>query len=236
MMTRFFTQGVLALAATAVCVLPLGASPATAEVGMQNVALSCNDGTDLALALAPADLTQLSNAVAAINLYPAGDPPLACSLTQSNAAPSSSSGANGPHDFVVGGGQLPTSCGLMNFSISAHVANDAPVAPGQEGIGGTYNNSVGATSPCGHGSFTSKVDCLQVAGNTAQWTFNITHAKGPSFFGFPGAEGASGAKDNTPDELTREGGLETLSGPCNFFNAASNTTPLARGNIDVHDA
>src|SRR5207244_10546034 len=125
-----------------------------AEIGLQNVTLRCNDGTNLALALDTSALTQLSDAVAAISLYPVGDPPLACSLTQSTATSSSSSGANRPHDFVVGGGQLLTSCGLINFSISAHVAADAPVAPGQQGVGGPYNVSVGAASPCGEGCFT----------------------------------------------------------------------------------
>ena len=234
-MTRFITRGLLALTATALWAFAFGTSPAPADVGLQNVTLACNDGTNLPLSLDSTALLRLSSAVAAIGLYPAGDPPLACSLTNSTATSSSGSGANGPHDFVVGGGQFFTSCGLTNFSISAHVADDAPVAPGQREIGGTYNKSTGANGPCGEGSFTSKVDCLQTTGDFAQWTSNIKHAKGlSSFFGSPGVEVAELAIDNAPDALGAEGGFFT-SGPCAFAEEFP-TTPIVHGNIDVHDA
>jgi hypothetical protein len=233
-MNRSSMRGLFALIATAICALALGASPAGSDVGLQNVTLACNDGTNLVLALDAAEMTKLSGAVAAIGLYPAGDPPLSCSLTQSTATSSSSSGANGPHDFVVGGGQFLTSCGLENFSISAHVADDAPAAPGQQGIGGTYNLSTGATSSCGQGHLTSKIDCLQVPilGFLAQWTSKITHATGFRS-GSAGHELGARARDSAPDELSRDGG-DSTSGTCSFGGAL--TTPIARGNIDIHDA
>jgi len=43
-------------------------------LGLQNVTLSCTDGTLLNLELDATALTALADAVAAINLYPAGDP------------------------------------------------------------------------------------------------------------------------------------------------------------------
>lgn len=248
-MKKFQRRTALSLVAAALTALALfvptgtSAPDSAPDLGLQNASLSCSDGTLLQVALGTPELTALANAVTAINLYPAGDPALACSLTQSTGLSSSravsfsdSASANGPKDFAVGGGQyLSQLCGLVNFSFSAHVANNAPVAPGQQGVGGTYNNSVGAMSPCGGGSFTAKVDCVQVSGNVAQFTGVITHARGGPFFGFPGLEFALGVIDNSPDEITIEGGFAT-SGPCDFANAASNTTPIVRGNINVHDA
>jgi hypothetical protein len=218
--------------------LVLGVPTAAPDLGLQTVNLSCNDSTNFSLALDTTSLASLTDAVSAVNLYPAGDPALACGLTQTASTPSSSSAdPNGPHDFAVGGGQLLTpGCGLVNFSFSARVANDAPVAPGQPGVGGTYNGSAGATSSCGGGSFTAKVDCVHVSGNMAQFTAQITHAKGAAFFGSPGDEVVLAVTDNTPDEMTVEGGF-FASGPCSLFDvAAAYQTPIARGNINVHDA
>jgi hypothetical protein len=232
------------LTALALCVPASASAPAGAsDLGLQNASLSCSDGTLLQVALSTPELTALANAVTAINLFPAGDPALTCSLTQSTGLRfatagsfSDSASANGPKDFAVGGGKLlTTTCGLVNFSLSAHVANNAPAAPGQQGVGGTYNNSTGATSPCGQGHFTSKVDCVQVTGNVAEFTAQITHATGSPFFGSPGDEIAVAVKDNNPDELTIEGGF-FASGPCDFSFAAAFTTPIAQGNISVHDA
>ena len=204
----------------------------TADLGLQSAALSCNDGTQLTAALDPLGLAALSDAVAAVGLYPAGDPLLACSLDTSAA---SSTDPNGPKDFAVGGGQFTTStCGLVNFSLSAHVADNALPLPGQPDVGGTYNNSTGAMSTCGEGSFTAKVDCVVVTGNQVQFTAMITQAKGAPFFGNPGDEVAVAATDN-PDQLTIEGGFFTTS-PCNFETARFFLSPILRDNISVHDA
>jgi hypothetical protein len=233
-MLRLLRRCAIALAAVVPCVFAFGASAASSEVGLQNVNLACTDGTNLNVALDATSLTSLTNAVTAITLFPAGDPALGCSLSQST--PTSSSGdPNGPKDFAVGGGKYMSSiCGLVNFSLSAHVANDAPVVPGQPGVGGTYNNSTGATSPCGEGSFTAKVDCVQVTGNQAMLTAQEQQAKGTPFFGAPGDEVALAVKDNSPDELTIQGGFFT-SAPCDFNSAQFFTTPITQGNINVHD-
>jgi hypothetical protein len=232
-MQRVLTRTLLVFVPALLSALVLWVPAGTADVGLQSAALSCNDGTQLTAALDPLGVMALSDAVAAVGLYPAGDPPLACSLATSTA---SSTDPNGPKDFAVGGGQfMSNTCGLVNFSLSAHVANDAPPLPGQAGVGGTYNNSTGAMSPCGEGSFTAKVDCVVVSGNQVQFTALVTHAKGAPFFGTPGDEVAIAARDDTPDQLTFEGGFFT-SGPCDFSVAQSFLVPITRGNISVHDA
>lgn len=228
-MQRFLKRSILALVPMTLSALALWVPSGAADP--QDTALSCNDGTQLNVTLDPVALLALTDAVTAVNLYPAGDPALACSLTQSSGGD-----PNGPKDFAVGGGQLMTNtCGLVNFSFSAHVANDAPVAPGQPGVGGTYNNSTGAMSLCGEGHFTSTVDCVQVTGNLVQFTSEITHARGNPFFGNPGDEIALSARDDSPDQMTIEGGFFT-SGPCDFTSSQFFLTPIARGNINVHDA
>jgi hypothetical protein len=224
------------LATLAVMALCLVAAPTvSADTMLQNVNLSCNDGTNLNLALETASLVELANAVSAINLYPAGDPPLACSLSRSasarssTSANSSSANGNGPKDFAVGGGQYMTACGLTNFSFSAHAPNGV-TAPGT--ASGTLNASNGATSLCGQFNATSKVDCLQVSGNTADFTALIKHATG-FVSGDVGRELAVEAIDNTPDELTDDGGILTTA-PCVFDPGFP--TPITHGNISVHDA
>src|SRR6266550_8990602 len=83
MMKRFLKCAFLGLVPAALTALVLGVPTAAPDLGLQNVNLSCNDGTNLALALDVTAVTQLADAVSAINLFPAGDPALACGLTQS---------------------------------------------------------------------------------------------------------------------------------------------------------
>jgi hypothetical protein len=257
-MKRFLKRAFLGLVPAALTALVLGV-PTAAPTDVQSVNLSCNDSTNLTLALDATALTQLADAVSAINLFPAGDPALACGLTQpttltnpatptfssvssaSSPTTSSSSGnGNGPHDFAVGGGQYMTSCQLTNFSFSAHVPADTAATPPQPGAGGTFNISVPATSACGEGSYTVKIDCVSVSGNTAQFTglgLN-SHGTGP-FFAAKGVEVAVTAVDNsatnTPDELTFEGGIGPVTGPCDFDSSGAFLTPITHGNISVHD-
>jgi hypothetical protein len=134
-----------------------------------------------------------------------------------------------------------TTCQITNFSFSAHVPDDTPVTFGtaQPGAGGTFNISVPATSTCGEGSYTVKIDCVKVTGNMAQFTGLGTHSKGTGpFFAADGIEVAVTAVDNTPptaDQLTFEGGIGPVSGPCDFDGSASALTPITQGNISVHD-
>jgi hypothetical protein len=183
------------------------AGPGVSVGGPLTVNLSCSDGTNLDLALDTAAVTQLSDAVTAINLYPAGDPPLTCSLTQSavtssstvmgiplmRASSASASGTpNGPHDYAVGGGQFFNQfIGCQeNFAISAHTPDDAALTPNsdQPGAGGTGNFGFpgSCSNPTWAGSrIVSKVDCVQVSGTTANFTAEITKSTGnfPTFFG-----------------------------------------------------
>jgi len=232
-MYRVLKRTLLVFVPAMLSALALLVPAGTADLGLQSAALSCNDGTELTTAVDPLGLLALSDAVAAVGLNPAGDPPLACSLATASA---SSTDPNGPKDFAVGGGQyMSSTCGQVNFSLSAHVANNAPPLPGQPGVGGTYNNSTGAMSTCGEGSFTAKVDCVVVTGNLVRLTAVITQAKGVPFFGTPGDEVALAARDDTPDSLTVEGGFFTSS-PCDFSGAQFFQVPITRGNISVHDA
>jgi len=54
--------------------------PTAAPADLQNATLTCSDGTDLNLALDAASVMQLTDAVNAITLNPAGDPPLTCGM------------------------------------------------------------------------------------------------------------------------------------------------------------
>jgi hypothetical protein len=186
-MRRFFKRTLFGLVPAALAALVLGGPTASPTLGLQNVNLSCNDSTNLNLALDTTSLASLTDAVSAVNLYPAGDPALACGLTQSTSTRSSSSGdPNGPQDFVVGGGQaregLSGCAGDANFSVSAHSSdtggNAAPTS------GGTFNLTQTPSSCAGFsGHLVSKIDCLRVPGQggppgSAQITALVTKATG----------------------------------------------------------
>lgn len=98
-MRRFLKRSILALVPAMLSALVLWVPTGTSDLGLQSTALACNDGTQLNLALDPTALTALSDAVAAIALYPAGNPALACSL--SSTAPGSGSAQ---YDYAVGAG------------------------------------------------------------------------------------------------------------------------------------
>src|SRR3989475_8190944 len=91
-MTRFLKRALFCLVPATVAALVLGVPPAAPDLGLQSVGLSCSDGTALNLSLSITELIGLADAVSAINLDPAGDPPLACSLS-GDPPPSN---ANGP--------------------------------------------------------------------------------------------------------------------------------------------
>ena len=231
-MTRVLKRTIYVLVTT-LAALVVGVPAAAPDLGLQNVNLSCNDGTNLNLTLDPVQVTQLANAVSAINLYPAGDPPLSCRLTlplllsARTASASDSASANAPQDFAVGGGQYETECGIANFALSAHAPADTTGPPN-----GTWRVSVPAGSPCGQGSLNAKVDCLSVSGTTADTTELVTHANG-FLEGLVGTELTVGAIDNSPDKLTVNGGIIT-NAPCDF-GSASDRAPILHGNISVHD-
>src|SRR5690348_9840351 len=98
---RFLRHTMFSLVLATLAALALGVPPVAAKLTLQDVGLSCSDGTALNLALSPTEVLDLLGAVLAINSFPAGDPPLACSL--SGDPPGS---GNPQHDSAVGGGTL----------------------------------------------------------------------------------------------------------------------------------
>src|SRR5688500_15044523 len=55
-------------------------SAAASDTELQTVTLTCSDGNDFTTTLDIAAVTDLTDAVNALTLYPAGDPPLSCGL------------------------------------------------------------------------------------------------------------------------------------------------------------
>jgi hypothetical protein len=223
----------------------------TAALGLLDVRLSCNDGTDLDLTLDAETANQLQAAVSAINLYPAGDPPLTCSLTTSSPGlltlPAAHADTNGPKDFGVGGGQIlvpfanpPAGC-VENFAVSAHVPANTVTTPPQAGAGGTANLSVSSSCPdaaWAGSNLVSKVDCVLVTGTAAKFTAEVTKSSGIFVtVGFdPGDEIAFEVEDLDPVPPDRILG-QSSSGPCVFTaDAGPAFFDVLRGNITVHDA
>jgi len=226
----------------------------TAALALLDVSLSCNDGTNLELTLDVETVNQLQDTVSAINLYPAGDPPLTCSLTTSSPGllklPAAYAEPNGPKDFAVGGGQIlipfanpPAGC-VENFAVSAHVPADTPATPPQAGAGGTAHLSVSSScpDPAWAGSvLVSRVDCVEVTGPKAEFTATITKSTGIFLTaGYAvGSEIAFEVKDlnKTTSQADEIAGSAPGTTPCAFTVDSSQTMfPVLRGNITVHEA
>jgi hypothetical protein len=223
-------------------VLSIGVPTASSGVGLQTVRLSCNDGTNLGLALDPTAVAALTGAVAAVNLFPAGLPPLTCA-TQSTAAGSS----NGRTDFVVGGGHA-TGLGVFtgspdcqyNFSVSGHVPTGTPSIEGepQAGAGGTFNLKATNTK-CGFtGQVVAKVDCVNVFGpGMAQITANVTHTDAGVFFPLAGSDievdfydsGMPGGAGDKLDIFT-----QGPPAPCSFEGPYLPNQSVDQGNININ--
>ena len=224
--------------------------PTAAPADLQNVTLTCSDGTDLNLALDAASVMQLTDAVNAMALYPAGDPPLTCGvvnapLLQSTARGSSQTGSAGnpTYDYAVGGGKAPNlGCfggyPPVSFGLSAHVVQGAPVNTAS----GTFN--VGSPAPnvgC-QGHFNSKVDCLMVTGTAAHFTAHVTQATG-QFAGLDDTEIDVWVQDNgTPSailpDMIDDGNTtgQCVQGRDAQDEPTAPDQPVTNGNINVHDA
>jgi hypothetical protein len=246
---RFLKRCGLVLVSVALATLL--AVPASALVPrLKNVTLSCTDGTRLNLSLDAAALSALTKSVAAINLYPAGSPPLACSLTQSTSLSTSStlqaSSGNPVKDYAVGGGQVVplgfdanSSCtgpAVVNFAFSAHVNAGTQTT----GVGGTFNLSIPksqSTPSCSAGHLVAKVNCLDVGSfgsNIAFLRADVTKSSGSfaSDYTANSDEIAAFAVDDAPfDYLGWDKPTSTL--PC---NGASVAQQIMNGNINIHDA
>jgi len=225
---RFLRHTMFSLVLATLAALALGVPPVAAKLTLQDVGLSCSDGTALNLALSPTEVLDLLGAVLAINSFPAGDPPLACSL--SGDPPGS---GNPQHDSAVGGGTLQALGACHDsFALSAHVEADTLTM----GIGGTFHLSQEPHAGCGSvGDLDAQVDCLQVSETTARADLTAVVTKSSGSFASlpPGTEIWVGAFDagvgGTGDEL----GAAPTSGTCSFQSGA--LLPIQRGNISVHD-
>ena len=215
-------------------------------VGTSNAALlsrqlTCNDGTNLSLTLNLTQLTQLTNAIAAMTLYPAG---LSCTLSllglssahsSSRARTPDLSTSSSQHDYAVGGGQGPAvlasrcpSTVFPNFGLSAHVASGTTT----QGVGGTFNVKVPANAPC-VAQLVSTVDCLRVVGNRADFTAFVTQASGElAFLNQTEISVAvlQSSDPSTPDMIDDN----IAAGPCDF--RASPDAAIVHGHIAVSTA
>jgi hypothetical protein len=175
-MTRLMKGTLAMLVPATLATLVWGVPGAAPDLGLQDglalqyVTLSCSNGIDLPLALDTAELMELTSAVDAVNLYPAGDPPLTCLLLVSDPSTPGSK----KHDFAVGGGRVN---GCFNFSFSFHVQNGSMT----EGVQGTVNSTVPKECFGDTSHLTTKVNCVFFGGagpGSAQATGVVTKATG----------------------------------------------------------
>jgi len=225
-------------------------TPTAAPADLQDATLTCSDGTNLDLALDAASVMQLTDAVNAMALNPAGDPPLSCGVVNAPLLPSTASASsqtgsagNPTQDYAVGGGKAPNlGCfggyPPVSFGLSAHVRNDGPA----DTASGTFNVGSPATNFGCKGHFNSKVDCLVVAGTAAHLTAHVTQATG-QFAGLDNTEIDVWVQDfGTPSALMPDMIDDgNTKGPClQGEDAQGDPTapdqPVTNGNINVHDA
>jgi hypothetical protein len=238
-------------------------SASTSELG-KDVSLSCSDGTALQLTLDTPALTALTDAVTSISLYPAGDPALTCSLSQSTSLTSftsfrtlsstsstqtMSAGGNPQYDYAVGGGQATVlECGqsqdfVENFALSAHVATSGNPTDAY----GTFNLTVSAkpdnVATCVAEDYPaqlrSKIECLTVSGNIARFRARVTKATGLYTNPFATTLVIYGAVlDNgtpTPPVLTDMIGYRGRTQSADPCGDVVPNRPITHGNISVHD-
>ena len=241
-MLSFFIRRVLTLAATIVCVFAFGASPAVPDTGLQNVGLSCSDGTNLGLTLSTTDVTNLTNATTAMTLFPAL---LSCAVsTQSDPPP----GGNSQQDYAVGGGdqfftqpKLEAPC-KINFGFSVHTPSNSPAL-----AKGTFTETVpgGCAGLGDSGQLRVDVNCLDVHGSLADMRGTVTKATGqfaqsgtfppepPFMVGHPAYISAGDFGGPARDLL----GVSTVpDGTSPSCQGTTNQAATSNGNINVHDA
>jgi hypothetical protein len=228
MMLSFFKRGVFALAATILCIFALGAAPAVSDVGLQNVTLTCSDGTNLDLTLSAAEVLSLTNTVTAMSLYPAG---LTCGVSTQADPPTAGSKK---FDSAVGGGDQfafmhPCS---VNFGFSAHTPDETPL-----GAKGSFNETIpGGCAGLGFtGQLRVSIDCLDVNGNHADMRGTVTKATGA--FANDGFTEGGPAYISTTDGMFDTLGVSTTNTGLSLACGGTVDEPLIlHGNINVHDA
>jgi hypothetical protein len=228
MMLSFFMRGVFVLAATILCAFAFGASPAVPDTGLQNVALSCSDGTNLGLTLSPTEVTSLTNTVTAMSLYPAG---LTCGVSTQADPPA---GGNSKSDYAVGGGDqfnFPHPC-AVNFGFSSNTPDEMPSQ-----AKGTFNETVpGGCATLGFtGQLRVSIDCLDVDGSHADMRGTVKKATG-SFQNDGFMEGDNAYISTTDGGNFDMLGVATTPSPLSVCGGTMNEAIVSHGNVVVHDA
>jgi hypothetical protein len=231
MMLSFFTRGVFVLAATTLGAFAFGASPAVPDTGLQNVALSCSDGTNVDLTLSPAEILSLTNAVTAMSLYPAG---LTCGVSTQAADPPTAGSKK--FDSAVGGGDqfaFLRPCSI-NFGFSSNTPAGVP-SPAK----GTFNETIpGGCATLGFsGQLRVTIDCLDVYGNHADMHGKVTKAT-DSFANDGFTQDGDAYISTTEDLLSNMDslGVSTTSTRPSACGGTVNEPFILNGSINVHDA
>jgi len=224
-----FKRGVFVLVATILCIFALGAAPAASDVGLQNVTLSCSDGTNVDLTLSAEELASLTNAVTAMSLYPAGT---TCAVSTQADPPTAGSKK---FDSAVGGGDqfvFLRPCSI-NFGFSATTPDGVPLA-----AKGSFNETVpGGCAGLGFtGQLRVSIDCLDVKINHADMHGIVTKATGAfaedGFF--EGGDAFISTTDNGKLDML---GVDTVrSGPSLACGGTTKQPQILNGDINVHDA
>jgi hypothetical protein len=218
----------------AIAALVVGTPTAVSDTGLQNVTLSCSDGTNLGLTLSTTAVTNLTNATTAMTLFPAG---LACGVsTQANPT----AGGNSPHDYAVGGGdqfftqpRLEAPC-KINFGFSANSPSNSPFD-----AKGTFTETVpGGCAGLGNtGELRVAIKCLDVDMDRADMSGTVTKATGQ--FAEDGFVAGSPAYISAGDfggpamDLLGVSKLNTAASVC---GGTMNQAATSNGNINVNDA
>jgi hypothetical protein len=225
-----FKRGVFVLAATILCILALGAAPAASDVGLQNVTLSCSDGTNVDLTLSAEELASLTNAVTAMSLYPAGT---TCAVSTQADPPTAGSKK---FDSAVGGGDqfaFMRPCSI-NFGFSANTPDEMPL-----GAKGSFNETIpgGCASLGFEGQLRVSIDCLDVDGNHADMRGTVTKATG-SFAEDGFTEDGPAYISTTEDAISNMDslGVATTADRPSACGGTLNEPLIQNGSINVHDA
>jgi hypothetical protein len=228
MMLSFFKRGVFVLAATILFIFAFGAAPAVSDVGLQNVTLSCSDGTNVGLGLSAAELASLTNAVTAMSLYPAGT---TCGVTTQADPPTAGSKK---FDSAVGGGDqfvFLRPCSI-NFGFSANTPDGVPLA-----AKGSFNQTVpGGCAGLGFtGQLRVSIDCLDVKINHADMHGKVTKVTGAFVEDgfFEGGDAFISTTDNGKFDTL---GVKPTSGISLSVCGGTMEAQILNGDINVHDA
>jgi hypothetical protein len=215
--------------------LVVGIPTAAPDTGLQNVALSCSDGTNIGLALSTTAVTNLTNVTTAMTLYPAGQ---SCTVnTQGNPPPD----GNPPYDYAVGGGdqfftqpQLEAPC-KINFGFSAHTPSNSPTV-----AKGTFTETVpgGCVGLGFTGELRVAIKCLDVTMSLADMSGTVTKATGQfandGFVASGPAYISAGDFGGPARDLL---GVSTMpTGDSAFCHGTVNQAATSNGNINVNDA